>query len=309
MPRVGPVGWAGRAGWFHATRAPWSPVASYSGGMIEVGEWPELHAPVMVVALTGWVDAGMAGAGALAALHAQLDDARTFGRLDLADLTDLTETRPTVRLVDGVTREIEWPSIELVSGHLGGDVVLVAGTEPSARWRAVVADLVDVASRLGVSAVYTLGGMPASVSHRRPVRVLATAGDPDRAREVGALRLDYTGPIGLATVLQVELGRAPVPVAGVGLWAQVPHYVSANASPAAVSALLARLRVLTGLDIDARVLDEAGEAYRARLEEELAERPDVAEIVHTLDKLEDPGHLPTGDELATEIERFLREQH
>lgn len=275
--------------------------------MIDVAEWPELHEPVMVVAFTGWVDAGIAGAGALAALHAQLEDGRTFGRIDLADLADLSETRPTVCLVDGVTREIEWPSLDLVSGRLGGDVVLVTGPEPAARWKAVVSELVDIAVRLGVSDVYTLGGMPASVSHRRPVRVLATAGDPDRAREVGALRLDYTGPIGLATVLQVELGRMGVP--GVGLWAQVPHYVSANASPVAVSALLARLRELTGLDVDARVLDEAGDAYRARLEEELAERPDVAEIVRTLDTLQEPEHLPTGDELASEIERFLREQH
>ncbi len=277
------------------------------GSVIEVEEWPELHEPVMVVALTGWVDAGMAGAGALAALHAQLEDPRTFGRLDLSDLADLSETRPSVRLVDGVTREIEWPSIDLVSGRLGRDVVLVAGPEPAARWKAVVAELVEVATRLGVSAVYTLGGMPASVSHRKPARVLATAGDEARAREVGALRLDYTGPIGLGTVLQVELGAAGIP--GVGLWAQVPHYVAANASPVAVSALLGRLRDLTGLDIDDRVLDEAGEAYRARLEEELAERPDVAEIVRALDTLQDPVHLPTGDELASEIERFLREQH
>ncbi len=168
-------------------------------------------------------------------------------------------------------------------------------------------ELVAAAQRLGVAAVYTLGGMPASVSHRRPVRILATAGDDARAREVGALRLDYSGPIGLATVLQVELGRVGVP--GVGLWAQVPHYVSANASPVAVSALLARIRELTGLEVDDRVLDEAGEAYRVRLEEELAERPDVAEVVRTLDTLQEPEHLPTGDELASEIERFLREEH
>src|ERR1700761_8766602 len=115
----------------------------------------------MVVALAGWVDAGFAGSGTVAFLQEQLEAARTFGRIDLGDLMDLQQTRPTVHLVDGVSREIDWPEITLSAGRLGRDIVLVTGPEPSLRWRAVLGELVDVAERLGVTAAYTVGGIPA----------------------------------------------------------------------------------------------------------------------------------------------------
>src|SRR5712691_6854103 len=103
--------------------------------MLEIDQWPELHDPVLVVALSGWVDAGLAGAGAAAALAEQLESARAFGRLDLSDLVDLQHTRPTVALVEGTTREITWPSMSFVAGRLNRDVVICLGPEPSIRWR------------------------------------------------------------------------------------------------------------------------------------------------------------------------------
>jgi proteasome assembly chaperone (PAC2) family protein len=274
--------------------------------MLDVDRWPDLRDPVLVVALSGWVDAGLAGAGAVAVLSEQLDSSGAFGRVDLTELADLQQTRPSVHLVDGVTREITWPAIDLIAGRAGRDLVVCRGPEPSLRWRAFSDEVVQMSQRMGVSMMFGLGGMPTLVSHRRPVSVLATATSRSLAQEVGAWRADYTGPTGAQTALQVALGQAGIP--GVGLWAQVPHYVAATPSPPAISALLSRLREVAGVETDLTALDGQVDEYLRRVEEGLSERPDVAEMVRNIEANEGAGDIPTGDELASEIERFLREQ-
>ncbi|MFI5052811.1 MAG: PAC2 family protein [Acidimicrobiia bacterium] len=272
--------------------------------LIEIDALPKLRDPVLVVALSGWVDAGIAGAGTIAVLHEQAT-ARSFGRIDLADLMDLQQTRPTVRLVGGVTRQISWPEISLSAGHVGRDVVLCVGPEPSLRWRGVLGELVELAQQLGIKKAFTVAGIPSMASHRRPIAVLATATDADLVTESGAWRQDYTGPTGAQSALQVMLGEAGT--ATVGLWAQVPHYVAGGASPPAIRSLLARLRDLAGLEVDLSTLDEQMLVYANRVEEGLAERPDVVEVINAIESGSEES-LPSGDELASEIERFLRGQ-
>jgi proteasome assembly chaperone (PAC2) family protein len=274
--------------------------------VIDVDQWPSLRDPVMLVALTGWVDGGLAGTGTLAAVAEALEAPKKFATLDLADLLDLQQTRPTVSLTNGVTRKVEWPSIDLVAGRAGRDVIIVAGPEPSIRWRDVTSTLVDVARRLDVQLAVTLGGMPAPVSHRRPINVMATASSRSVAQELGALRADYFGPTGAQTVLQVALGEAGVRAAG--LWAQVPHYVAATPSPPAIRAMLERLRDVTGLTVDLHALDEQSDEYLERVEEGLSERPDVADMVRQLEAQSESDEVVSGEELAREIERFLRDE-
>ena len=247
----------------------------------------------------------MAGAGAVAVLTEQLEAKRAFGRIDLADLMDLQQTRPTVHLVDGVSREITWPSIDFIAGRSARDVVLCVGPEPSLRWRAVLGEIVDAARRLGVSRAFTLGGIPSVASHRRPVEVLATGTSEDVVAEIGAWRNDYTGPTGAQSALQVLLGEAGVPT--VALWAQVPHYVAAGPSPPAIRALLARVRDLSGVQVDLSTLDDQAQAYIQRVDEGIADRPDVVEAIREIESGTEPP-LPSGEELASEIERFLRGQ-
>jgi proteasome assembly chaperone (PAC2) family protein len=270
--------------------------------MLEVDVWPELRDPVLVLALSGWVDAGMAGAHSSALLREQLGAARIFARLDLSDLVDLQQTRPMVDIVDGTTRRITWPVIECVAGRVGRDVVLCTGPEPSLRWPSIVAELVVMARRLGVQAAYGLGALPAVTTHRRPVSVLATVTEADQVDELGALRTDYQGATGLQTALLVALGEAGIP--GVGLWAQVPHYVAGNPSPPATRAVLGRLAELTGIECDLTELDREADGYVEKVEAGLAERPDVEELVRAIEA-EHP-ELPSGDDLVTEIERFLQ---
>lgn len=276
--------------------------------LIEIDALPELRDPAMVVVLSGWVDAGMAGAGAMAVLSEQLESKRTFGKIDLSDLLDLQQTRPTVRLADGATREVVWPSIDLIAGKLGRDVVLVVGPEPSLRWQAVLGELTDLATQLGVTRAFTLGGIPTVASHRRPVHVLATGTSAELVDEIGGWRSDYQGPGGAASVLQVMLGAEGIPA--IALWAQVPHYVAGGPSPIAIRAVLARVRELGGVQVDLTPLDEQARAYVQRVDAGLSDRPDVADIVRAIeaDAGEDDPPLPTGDELASEIERFLRDE-
>jgi len=273
-------------------------------GVLRIDVLPQLRDPVLVVALTGWVDAGDAGALAATMLAAQLDGGRVFGTYDISDIVDLQQTRPTVSLVDGTTRAIEWPAIELTAGRAGRDVVVAIGPEPSLRWPSFVADLVGLAEQLGVTQAFGLGGMPSVVSHRRPTTVLATATSHSLAQEVGAMRTDYQGPTGVQTVLQVALGDAGIPT--VGLWAQVPHYVSGNPSPPAVRALLEHVRELGRVRVDLSALDAEAETYAEKVEEGLSDRPDVAELVSAIES--EGTEEVSGDALAAEIERFLREQ-
>jgi predicted ATP-grasp superfamily ATP-dependent carboligase len=270
---------------------------------LTVVRWPELERPVMVVALTGWVDAGNAGAGAVAALIEQAGAEEPFATLDLTDLVDLQQTRPVAHFAEGGLRVIDWPQLAFAAGRTGRDIVVVHGPEPSLRWPTVAAAIVDTATRLGVRNAVTLGGMPALVSHRRPLSVLATATSRSVAQESGPLRPDYAGPTGTQTIVQHALGAAGI--ACVGLWVQVPQYVAGSPSPPAVRALLGRLAELHGLDFQLGALDARAEAYTRRVEEGLAARPDVSEIVDRLDR-EAPA--PTGAELVDEIERFLRSQ-
>ena len=277
--------------------------------MLEIDTLPQLRDPILVVALTGWVDAGLAGSGSVAFLQEQLDAARAFGRIDLADLMDLQQTRPTVHLVDGVSREIDWPEITLSAGRLGRDLVLCSGPEPSLRWREVLGELVDVSLQLGVTEAFTVGGIPAMASHRRPISVLATGTDEALVERAGAWRQDYTGPTGAQSVLQVMLGDAGIPT--LALWAQVPHYLSGGASPPAIRAVLDRLRDLADLAVDLDGLDDQSVAYVDRIEAGLTDRPDVVEVITAIEEGEedvDETELPSGDELASEIERFLRDQ-
>jgi hypothetical protein len=274
----------------------------YPDDVITVDHWPQLHEPVLVVALQGWVDAGMAGAGAIDVLRDQLVGADPFAEIDLTDVMDLQQTRPTARWGDDGNREIDWPMITMVSGQLGRDVVIVGGPEPSLAWPAVANSIVDAARHLGVKRSFTVAGMPALVSHRRPVPVLATATHRSLAQELAPLRLAYLGPTGIQTVVQRALGDAELPCAG--LWAQVPQYVSGSPSPPAVRALIRRLAEIARLDVDLRALDARCSAYAERVDAGLDARPDVREVV---DRIDAQQHS-SADDLVSEIEVFLRSQ-
>jgi hypothetical protein len=274
----------------------------YDACVLNVERWPELREPMMIIAFSGWVDAGFAGGGTLSALREQLTDVDEFASIDLTDHMDLQQTRPNAHWSDDGNRVIEWPEISFVAGRVGRDVVLVSGPEPSLRWPTVAASVVEVARTLKVSDACAVGGMPSLVSHRRSVPVLATATHHSLAQEIAPLRQAYGGPTGLQTIVQRALGDAGIRSAG--LWAQVPQYVSGSPSPPAVRALLRRLTEIGRLELDLRPLDARCDAYAARVDAGLAIRPEVQEVVDRIDREQGA----TADDLVSEIELFLRQQ-
>ncbi|MCB0975436.1 MAG: PAC2 family protein, partial [Actinobacteria bacterium] len=263
-----------------------------------------LNDPLLIVALSGWVDAALAGRDTARVLHRRLEDRALVAECSLSELVDLSSTRPTVELEDGVIRRTRWPRIRVTAGSLGRDVVVMRGPEPGLKWPTFCQSVVDLAQHLEVTEAVTVAGMPAAVTHRRPVRVLATATSSELAERVGPTRPDYDGPTGVQTMIQAAFGDAGIPAAG--LWAQVPHYLASTRSPSAVRALLGKLSHTYELEIDLAPFDERAASYQNQVEAAVALRSDLRDAVEQLEQVPDVDNLPSADELASEIEEFLR---
>jgi predicted ATP-grasp superfamily ATP-dependent carboligase len=277
----------------------------------EVVSRPSLVDPVLVVGLDGWIDAGLAAAAATAHLLEALDTS-VVATYDADALVDHRSRRPVMHLVDGVNTGLTWPSIELRHGRDpdGRDVLLLVGAEPDIRWRAFSADVAALAAELGVGLVTGFGAYPAPVPHTRTGRLATTATSPELAARAGQVRTTVDVPAGALGA--IERACADIGLPAVGMWAQVPHYASAMAYPAAAAALIDGLNRLTGVRFDPSPLEEAGRALAARLDTLVADNPEHVEMVRALERSVDaeaaePGDLPSGEELAAELQRFLRE--
>lgn len=268
---------------------------------------PRLRRPVMIAAFEGWNDAGDAASMAARYLRDHWQ-ARPFATIDPEEFFDFTTTRPEVRLVDGVTREIVWPTNEFSAAALPAsahDVVVLLGTEPQLRWRTFCTEVLDVARHLGVELVVTLGALLADVAHTQPVQITGAAADPAMAERLGLQRSRYEGPTGIVGVLHDALRRAGLPSAS--LWAAVPHYVAGTPSPKAALALVRRAGALVGVSVPTADLETAAAAYERQVTQVVESDEEVAAYVHQLEQQPIEDELPTGDALAAELERFLRE--
>lgn len=289
--------------------------------MEEIVHWearPRLRRPILVAAFEGWSDGGDAASGAMTHL-AEMWQARPFAWIDPEEFFDFTSTRPRVQLDDQLVRHIEWPSNKLLAASLPSsvhDVVLLSGTEPHLRWRTFCGGLVDAIKSLGVEMVVTLGALLADVAHTQPVRVTGTAADPEMAARLKLRRSRYEGPTGILGVLGDALAREGIPSAS--LWAAVPHYVSQTPSPKAALALVQRTASLLGVPAEVGSLQMEATTYERRVTDLVQNDPDVAEYVARLerddpdddaDDTAEPMGMAGADELAAEVERFLRGQH
>jgi predicted ATP-grasp superfamily ATP-dependent carboligase len=268
----------------------------------------------MVCAFQGWNDAGDAASSAVSFLASSLD-ARRFARIDSEEFYDFQTNRPLVRLDDGNVREIVWPTVEVFEApapRAPRDLVLVQGIEPSLRWRAFSSHLVDLAEALGVQVVVSLGALLGDVPHTRPVSMSGFASDPSLVERLGMPASSYEGPTGIIGVLHNACSKAGLPSAS--LWAAVPHYVAAAANPKAALALVRRLEGLIGVSVDVSELESAAADYERQVGLAVQSDPDIQAFVERLeqaaesedeDSLED---VPSGDMLAREFQRFLRQR-
>lgn len=274
---------------------------------------PELDQPVLLVALDGWIDAGLGATAALSQLQRSTTWA-TVAEFDADTLLDHRARRPTMRIDEGVVTDLHWPTIELLAGtdRLGSDVLLLAGAEPDHRWRAFADAVTDLALDFEVRAVHGLGAYPAPVPHTRPSRVVATATTTELAATIGHVpgRVDVPGGIAAA----IEQRCAEAGIAAAGLWAQVPHYAAAMPYPAAAIALFDALQRVAGVSFDQGSLADEALATHQRIDALIQGNADHLEMVRQLEVQVDDERAPgpvdfsiTGDELAAEIEQFLRD--
>ena len=267
---------------------------------------------MLVAAFRGWND-GAQAASLAAGYLAKLWGAEQIADVDPEGFFDFQATRPHVSLVDGITRRIEWPETAFYHATPPGldrDVVLLLGIEPNVRWRSFTELVVGQVEELGVELVVTLGALLADVPHTRPSPVTGSASDAELVKELGLSTSRYEGPTGIVGVVHDACNKAGIPSAS--LWAAVPHYVSLTPSPRAAAALCDRLGGLFGVEIDTAELDQAAQTYEEQVSQAVASDEETAayveELEHRADTLEEDFELPSGDALAAELTRYLRER-
>jgi len=265
---------------------------------------PALEHPVVLAAFDGWVDAGSAATGALGVVAAGGTRLATF---DADELYDYRARRPTLDIRDGRLTSLDWPELTLRLVRIGGrDLLVLSGPEPDFRWHALADAVVELLRRFDAGAWLSLGAIPAAVPHARPVPIMGTESAP------GLLRGGVTpGPTGLLRVPAAALSMLEMAVTGagipaVGYFAQIPHYVTGAYPPASVELLRTVERHL-GIDLPRGDLVEESGRLRLRLDAAVAADENTRTYVDRLESMVDESRQPVGDDLISDIERFLRD--
>ncbi len=277
------------------------------------GDPPELRSPILVCAFAGWNDAASAASTALQAIASGFDSS-VAAHLDPEEFYDFQVNRPTIRLVDGRTRQVDWPANMLVAATAAGadrDLVLLSGVEPNLKWRTYSTAILDAAEKLGVEMLVSLGALIADVAHTAAVPITGLATDQDLVERLNLSRSNYEGPTGIVGVLHDQCRERGISSAS--LWAAIPHYVAAVPNPKAALALLRRLEALTGIALEASELEDAMERFEEQIDRAVAANPEIEELVRRLEsqqaeELELPQDMPSGDTLARDFQRFLRQR-
>jgi len=277
------------------------------------GTPPELRDPIMVCAFRGWNDAAGSATAALTTLADSLP-VEQVATVDPEEFFDFQANRPMIQVVDGTYREIEWPDTRIFVAtpeSAPRDLVIVLGTEPNLRWRTYSESLLQAADQLGVVTIAVLGALIAEVAHTLPVPVTGLASDPEMVGRLELEKANYEGPTGIVGVIHELCRQRDVP--SVSLWAAIPHYVAAVPSPKAALALVGLLEQVTGVAADTSELDREVVEYEEQIGRAVAADSDVEELVARIEeqqrsRVETSLDVPSGDAIAREFQRFLRQR-
>lgn len=279
------------------------------------GDAPELRSPILVCAFQGWNDAASSASTALEAAAASLETSRV-AKLDPESFYDFQVNRPTIRLVEGQARQVDWPENTIIAAPVPGaerDLILMTGVEPNLRWRTYSGAILDVAESLGVKLVVSLGALIADVAHTHPVPITGLASDQALVDELGLSRSSYEGPTGIVGILHDACRERGIDSAS--LWAAVPHYIAAIPNPKAALALLRRLEGMTGVALEASELEDAIERFDGQIDRAVSANPEIEELVRRLESQQydeeeeaETPDVPSGDALARDFQRFLRQK-
>jgi proteasome assembly chaperone (PAC2) family protein len=278
-------------------------------------EPPQLRSPVLVASFSGWNDAASAASTALGAIGSTLDT-ELIARIDPEEFFDFQANRPTIDISEGQLQDVEWPDNLIVAATAEGaerDLLLISGTEPSTRWRTFCNSVLDVAEACGVESVITFGSLIADVAHTRPVPITGLATDEQMIDQLGFEDVAYEGPTGVLGIFHAICRERGL--AAASLWAAVPHYAAAVPNPKAGLALLRRLEGMIGIAVEATELEEAASAFEHQVTQAVAQNPEIKEMVERLEEQQDEvagfsqDDVPSGDAIAQEFQRFLRQQN
>jgi proteasome assembly chaperone (PAC2) family protein len=284
---------------------------------MEILKIPVLRSPVMVIAFSGWNDAGEAASGAASHLLGCWTDPafdvvpELIAEVDPEEFYDFQVNRPTVYVDDSSIRNLTWPGTQvfaLATPTLSHDFIVVRGVEPSMKWKTFASDLLDLADDCEVDLVITLGSMLADTPHTRPITVSGSGAHPDIATRLGVEISKYEGPTGILGVIQDSCIHRGIDA--ISLWAAIPHYASNSPSPKASLALVNALEDFLEVSIPQGDLPDEAIEWEAEVTELAKEDSDVSEYVKALEESKDAVDLPeaTGESIARELERFLRRQ-
>ena len=274
---------------------------------------PVLHDPVLVARFTGWNDAADSASDAVDWLAARYL-AHEFATIDEQAHVDFQAQRPIVTLIDGVTRDLQWPRYTLRAAATPDgqpDLVLVTGPEPNYDWRGFCEAIMDAARALGATTVVTFGALLADSPHTRTPRITGSATDASTMDRIGLTRSRYEGPTGIVGVLHDTCRQAGFDAAS--LWVPVSHYVAAPPNPPAIRSLLDGLARCVHLEIDLRELTVASEAWRSRVDAAVSADDELGTYVANLedqqtDDTVGPDDVPDGESIAEAFEEYLRDQ-
>ncbi|MEN8041157.1 MAG: PAC2 family protein [Actinomycetota bacterium] len=267
---------------------------------------PPLENPVLIFGLAGWGDAASAASDAADWLA---EDGQPIVTFDPDSVFDYRSNRPILRFSAGEAQSLTWPRMELVHVRPSGrDVLILVGNEPDYAWTAISEALGTLVHHLGVVHLVTLGSVPAPVRHGPDTAVFCTASDPRLLLLGDEMLMDeIVVPASAGTVFRSAIEEAGIPA--VGYWAQVPQYVGRPYHPAVIG-LLRKVAGQLESEFDLDELERDSEEQLERLDEIISQRSDAAEFIETLggsvgttSKI--PEDLPTADEIADEVLRFL----
>jgi len=298
--------------------------------LYELRARPELDEPVLIMAPDGWIDAGLGGAAAVGALLEVLDT-EVVATFDVDRLLDHRSRRPVSHMLDGVYTDLMWPKLDLLAAHdpEGRAMLILAGPEPDHEWRRFSDAIAELATMFGVRLAVGLGAFPAGVPHTRTSRLAATATNAELANRLGVVSGEVQVPAGVVAAIERRLAQLEIPT--IAIWARVPHYAASMPYPPASVQLLEGLATIAGIAVEVPELTAAAAATREHLEELTANSLQHTALVRQLEAQVDSeggeegavaanqaagqaeateagwGTLPTGDELAAEVERFLQQ--
>ncbi len=284
---------------------------------MEIHQIPALRSPVMVIAFSGWNDAGEAATGAASHLLASWIESDSdvvpelIADVDVEEFYDFQVNRPTVCIDESSIRSLTWPGTQIFglrTPELDHDFVVVRGVEPSMKWKTFAGDILDLADDLEIDMVITLGSMLADTPHTRPITVSGSGAHPEIAQRLGVEISKYEGPTGILGVIQDACVRRGIDA--VSLWAAIPHYASGSPSPKAILALINALEDFLEITLPQGELVNESREWEIEVSEMAKEDSDVAEYVKALEESKDAAELPevSGESIARELERFLRRQ-